>query len=146
MYYVLVSQNTSSIHRNDPLTDSLDLSHLTTNEQSELIQGPVGQTSVVKHFIPTMGAPICQSLRRLPEALKNTTVQHMLDHNIVRPSNSPWSSPVVMVQKKTIHGNFVLTILQKLNAITHCDAHLLERIDSTLDLLAGGTYVCILLP
>ena len=67
---LLVSQNTSPIHRNDALTDSLDLSHLTTNEQSELVQllrdfgdlfsssgGPVGQTSVVKRSIPTMGGP-----------------------------------------------------------------------------------------
>ena len=33
---------------------------------------PLGQTSVVTHSIQTMGSPIRQPLRRIPESLKTT--------------------------------------------------------------------------
>ena len=50
-------------------------------------------------------------MHRLPVALKDTVdtqVQEMLHHNIIQPSCSPWSSPVVMVKKRTVHGVSVL--------------------------------------
>lgn len=133
----------------------VDISHLSTNEQQALVQllidfrslfpsngSPLGQTSVVSHSIPTTGAPIRQPLRRVPEALKNimaSEVDRMLDHNVIRPSTSPWSSPVVMVRKPDGSWRFCIDY-RKLNAITHRDAYPLPRIDSTLDSLHGATY------
>ena len=112
----------------------MDLSHLSTNEQQELTQllldfhslfpakgSPLGQTSVVSHSISTTGHPILQPLRRVPEALKSTLsseVDHMLDHNVIRPSTSPWSSPVVMVRKPDGSWRFCIDF-RKLNAVTH---------------------------
>ena len=96
--------------------DQIDLSHLKTEERTELTQLstnfshvfaenpiPTGQTSVVEHSIPTTGSPIRQPLRRIPQALKrvvSTEVHRMLDNDVICPSSSPWSSPVIMVRKK----------------------------------------------
>ena len=137
------------------LPDGIDLSHLSPSEQTELTellvnyshvfsQGriPTGHTSVVKHSIPTSGAPIRQPLRRLPQALKSTVsdeTHYMLDNKIIRPSSSPWCSPVVMVRKKDGSWRFCIDY-RKLNAVTCRDAYPLPRIDSTLDSLSGATY------
>ena len=142
--------------QNTKALDLIDLSHLPSNEQTELTQlllqfsdlfstndRPIGRTSVVTHSIPTTGPPIRQPMRRIPEALKSTVaneVNHMLEHNIIRPSSSPWSSPVVMVKKKDGSWRFCIDY-RKLNSVTHRDAYPLPRIDTTLDSLAGATYV-----
>ena len=62
----------------------------------------------------------------------------MLDQNIIRPSTSPWASPVVMVQKGDGSWHFCVDHCW-LNSITHV-MHPLPRIDATLDSLAGCKY------
>ena len=81
-------------------------------------------------------------MRRVSVALKgtiNTEVNRMLEQKVIRPSCSPWSSPVVMVQKKDGSWRFCIDYW-KLNAVTHGDAYPLPRIDSTIDSLAGSCY------
>ena len=78
----------------------------------------------------------------MPIALKDTIdteVTKMIRQGIVRPSTSPWSSPVVMVKKRDNTWRFCIDY-RKLNAITHQDAYPLPRIDETLDSLSGSTY------
>lgn len=61
------------------------------------------RTGIIKHAIKTEGPPICQQMRQLPVSVKGVVeqeVQQMLEHDVVRPSNSPWSSPVVLVRKR----------------------------------------------
>ena len=63
-------------------------------------------------------------------------IQEMLDVGVIRPSNSPWDSAVILVWKKDGKLQFCIN-LQKLNARTIKDAYSLPRIDETLDCLNG---------
>ena len=106
------------------------------------VGGPLGRTGMVKHDIETSGPPIRQPLRRLPHSMKPVVedeVQRMLQQGVIRPSTSPWSSPVVMVRKKDGSWRFCIDY-RKVNAATRQDAYPLPRIDATLDSLAGSLY------
>ena len=57
----------------------------------------------MQHEIVTEGRPIRQPVRRVPAVLQEvvkTEVRDMLQLGVVRPSHSPWSSPIVMVGTK----------------------------------------------
>ena len=100
----------------------------------------LGNTPLLKHGIETHGPPLRQPYRRQNPAVRReemTQVQQMLSSNVIRPSNSPWASPVVMVRKKDGSLRFCVDFHQ-LNAATVKDAHPLPRIDDLLDALHGA--------
>lgn len=72
----------------------------------ELLGNPSNHTSAkhnIRHFIKTTGPPCAQRVRPLrPERLKQAKkeFQIMLDFGYIRPSKSPWASPLHMVPKK----------------------------------------------
>ena len=66
-------------------------------------------------------------------------VDRTLDHNVIRPSTSLWSFPVVMMRKLDGTWRFYIDY-HKLYSIPHRDSYSLPRIDSTLDSLNGATY------
>lgn len=102
----------------------------------------LGRTNVVKHRIETHGEPVTLHPYRTPVTLRPLVQQHiqeMLDHGIIRPSSSPYRSPVVMVKKKTGDLRFCVDY-RKLNSMTVKDRYPLPRIDDTLDYLHGSRY------
>ena len=63
----------------------------------------------------------------------------MLASDVIRPSNSPWASQVVMVKKKDGSLRFCVDFRQ-LKAATVKDAHPLPRIDDLLNALHGARW------
>ena len=103
----------------------------------------LGTTSIVTHVIDTGNhAPIRQPVRRTPFALRakvDELVADVLQQEVIRPSSSPWASPIVLVRKKDSCTRFCVDY-RKLNQITELNEFPLPRIDDTLDLLAGSHY------
>ena len=100
----------------------------------------LGRTSRVTHKIKTTGPPIQQPLRRLPESLKavvHKELESMQNKGVVRPSCSPWASPMVLIRKKDGKWRFCVDY-RKLKSVTKRDAFPLPRVDATLDSLAGS--------
>ena len=97
---------------------------------------------MLEHAIETHGPPFRQPYRRQNPAVRReemAQVQQMLSSNVIRPSNSPWASPVVMVRKKDGSLRFCVDFRQ-LNAATVKDAHPLPRIDDLLDAVHGAKW------
>ncbi len=75
-------------------------------EYEEVFVGPdgkIGKTNLVEHKIDTGDhVPIKQRARRLPfsqQGAMDKEIDKMLEQGVIRESNSPWSSPVVLVLK-----------------------------------------------
>lgn len=82
----------------------------------------------------------------MPHALKSVVDEQISDmrrKGIIRPSDSPWSSPEVIVSKKSPDGSpkyrFCVDY-RALKAITRGDAYPLPNIVETLDTLTGSEY------
>ena len=90
--------------------------------------------------IHTTGPPIRLPSRRqnpLIREQEQEQVQEMLKDQVIRPSVSPWASPVVMVKKKDNTMRFFVDF-RKVNDVTIKDAHPLPRIDDILESLYGA--------
>jgi transposase InsO family protein len=86
--------------------------------------------------------PVSCRLRRYAphetEAIR-AELDMMLAASIVRPSKSPWTSPVVLVPKKDGRVRFCVNY-RKLNDLTTSDKFPLPRIEDCLDSLQGKKY------
>ena len=100
-------------------------------------------TDAVEHEIDTGdGSPIrCATRRMSPQKMnkEEECVTEMLTGGQIEPSDSPWSSPVVLVTKKDGGTRFCVDY-RKINDATVKDAYPLPIIDDTLDMLAGKQW------
>ena len=108
---------------------------------------PLTQTDAAVHYIDTQGsAPIRIPQRRVPPGRKHIIeeeVHKMLKQDLIKESDGPWSSPVVLVRKKDGTIRFCIDY-RKLNKATRRDAYPLPRIDDNLEALRGKKYFCTL--
>ena len=63
----------------------------------------------------------------------------MKELDVIEPSTSPWSSPIVLVSKKDGSTRFCVDY-RKLNNITHKDSYPLPRTDDTIEALAEAKW------
>ena len=110
-------------------------------------QNEIGRTKLVEHQIPTGNhEPIRQRQYPIPSVARdnmNSQVTDMLKNKFIRPSNSSWRSPVLLVKKKkpdgTIGYRFCID-LKQVNSITTKDCFSLPRISETVDALSGAQF------
>ena len=102
-----------------------------------------GHTDAVEHEIDTGdGSSIrCAPRQMSPQRMKKEEecMTEMLTGGQIEPSDSPWSSPVVLVTKKDRDTWFCVDY-RKLNDTMVKDAYPLPKIDDTLDMLAGKQW------
>lgn len=103
----------------------------------------LGRTTVVTHSIDTNGTrPIKQSLRRHPREMLEKIDEHvekLEKAGIVEKAYSPWSSNIVLLQKKDKSIRFTVDY-RKVNEATEADSYPLPRIDDCLEALGGAKY------
>ena len=102
----------------------------------------LGQTQLVQHEIDTGDTlPIKLASHRLAPGkitVVKKEIEDMLARNIIRPSNNPYSAPIVLVTKND-GRNRMCTDFIRLNEVTKKDAFPPPRIDQILDHLHGAT-------
>ena len=122
--------NVPTTHRSDfetLMNDNLDLF-----AESDL---QLGRTGLVKISIDTGDhPPIKQKPYRTPFSQRpqiEKTLSGMLEANIIRPSTSPWASPIVVVPKKDGSKRMCVDY-RKINNITHKNSYPLPDISEIL--------------
>lgn len=109
---------------------------------------PLSFTNEIKHKINlTEDKPIYTKSYRFPEIHKNevkTQIDKMLSQGIIRPSTSPWSSPIWIVPKKLDSSGKrkwrIVIDYRKLNEKTIDDKYPLPNITEILDKLGRANY------
>ena len=86
--------------------------------------------------------PFKEPVRRVPifkREIMDEEIRKLEDHRLIEKSNSPWSSPLVLVRKKD--GSWRLCVdYRKLNSKTIKDAYPIPRVADDLDSLAGAKW------
>lgn len=107
----------------------------------------VGRTNLVTHKIDTGShAPLKSRPYRVPMAQRTVIeeqINKMLKLNIIKPSSSPWSSPVVIVMKKDLTPRFCVDF-RAVNNVTKKDVYPLPRIDEMFDSLGNCRYFTVM--
>jgi hypothetical protein len=128
-------EETQKLQLHDLLIEYQDL-FISTN--SEI----VGTNTITHHIDTGDTPPISNRPYRLSykenEILKNE-IDAMLTSNIIEPSDSPWTSPVVLVKKKDGTIRFCVDY-RKLNKVTKISKWPLPNIEDCLRQLSGSQY------
>ena len=120
-----------------------DLRKLLTSFPSTVSDSP-GRTNLVCHSVDVQEAePIKQHPYRLnpnKSQIVKSQVDYLLQHKLVRPSDSPWSSQVVLVPKP---GNDFRLCLdyRKVNKITKTDTYPLPRVEDCIDKVGNEKFL-----
>lgn len=93
------------------------------------VSGQMGTTTLTRHYVEMGGHPPIRQRSYLVspkvQEVRREEVDRMLREDIIKPSYSKWSNPVVMVQKSNGKYHFCLDF-RKVNAISKKDAYSLN--------------------
>ena len=103
----------------------------------------LGRTNLVEHEIDVGDSrPIRLPPRRVPLhklEVVESALQEMEEKGVIRASHSPWSAPIVIVQKKDGSARFCVDY-RALNEKTRKDAYPIPRVEDNLDALEGSRW------
>lgn len=134
---------------------TLDLSHLTLQQQAELdqiiptdlFQEAPGFTTRVEHSVTlTDSTPVRQRMYRVPQRLLpslKAEVEDMLALGVIERSTSDWCNPVVLVPKKDGTLRFCVDF-RRVNAQSKFDAYPMPRLEDLIERLGKATYITTL--
>ena len=121
------------------------LTNLLTDKFRKMGQG-LGYTTVAEHEI--IVEPGTQPIKRRyypvsphKQKLLDQELERMLQLDVIEPSNSPWSSPVLLVPKSSPNEYRFCVDYRALNSVTRKDAYPLPYISAILDRLRGAKYL-----
>lgn len=103
----------------------------------------LGYTTLAEHDIITESTPIKQRYYPVSphrQKILDEELKKMLEQDIVEPSVSGWSSPVLLVPKKDGGYRFCVDY-RKLNSVTKRDAYPLPYVNAILDRLRDAKYL-----
>ena len=103
---------------------------------------PAKNKLLTHDIITESGKPVYCKPRRIPLAWEkevNTQVEEMLTNRIIRPSQSPWNAPIILVKKKDQSMRFVCDF-RNLNDVTKKDTYPLPQIKDVIDKMHGAKY------
>ncbi|XP_063920701.1 uncharacterized protein LOC135135549 [Zophobas morio] len=150
-----------STNRLDLLHSNLRLEHLNSEEKESLLSlcqsyndvfhlpgDSLSHTTTLYHEIKvTDPTPVSSKIYRFPkihESEVDNQVQKMLQQKIIRPSLSPYNSPLWVIEKKQDSSGKrkwrVVIDYRKLNNVTVGDSYPLPQIDFILDQLGHSKY------
>jgi hypothetical protein len=114
------------------------------NAYQDVFSSVPATTSLGVHQImtPEDQVPIALRPRRTPLAATDTLekeLDSMLEMGIIRPSTSPWNSPVVVVPKKDGTLRFCIDF-RGLNKVTQRDPYGMPSVDELRDRITGAKY------
>lgn len=151
----------SKICEKSDIQNFLRTSHMNEEEREQIVKLcrkysdifhteniPLTFTNQIKHPIKTKDEiPVYTKSYRYPFVHKpevQRQINSMLDQGIIRPSNSPWSSPIWIVPKKTDASGKkkwrIVIDYRKLNEKTVDDRYPLPNITDVLDKLGRCNY------
>ena len=124
----------------DQCKDLSDLLH----KNKQVCSDKLGHTSMTVHDVDVGNTrPIKQAPYRLnPEKLSKVReeIKYMLEHDIIEPSQSSWSSPIVMVPKPDGTLRFCIDY-RKVNTVTKTDSYPIPRLEDCIDRVGNSAFV-----
>src|ERR1044071_2762271 len=106
-------------------------------------EGELRRTEIMQHRIYTENVPpIFQRLYKMSSKeneIIRKKLDKMLEQGVIRPLQSPWTSPVVLVRKKDGKIRFCVDF-RKINSITKKDKYPLPNIEEIMDLLGNAQW------
>ena len=112
-----------------------------------VITNTPGRTTLVQHYITVGDAvPVQQKPYRIPYSQRELVKQEldqMLKARVIRPSTSPWASPIVLVTKKDGCVRFRVDY-RKLNKVAKFDAYPMSRIEELIDTVGPAKIISTL--
>ena len=130
------------------------LTHLPGSEKSQVIgliheyehlfSDVPGHTNLVVHDVDVGDSPPVKQhpyrVNPVKRDVMKREVKYMLDHDLIEPSKSGWSSPCVLVPKQDGSSRFC-TDYRLLNSKTKPDSYPIPRIDDCIDRVGNAKYV-----